>query len=295
MNSILVKEQNQFAHMTRFEVRPTVQLRSRIETADRRFGSSIGKNACLKSSAATRGTVSFARRRDYKLRLKLDCELHHRMSNLVSHGVIHLRRGEDPAEPRQPTQETRAGALARPARAVDGAVDNRPKRFRFRHFKVVDLHLGKIGVKLILAVAGNDAVVERLGIGEEFALIAIGRQIPCVEHNLDDLADPACLVSQGALLSSPESPNGGQQWRTCRKRQIPPLASLRDDQLQSLTVRRQRGTPRLGGSVRESLWRDRAIADFRHAYLLKSESKTLAHFSAYRKEKILFLFSGPRP
>src|SRR5580704_18812245 len=202
MNSILVKEQNQFAHMTRFEVRPTVQLRSRIETADHRFGLSIGKNAYLKSSAATRGTVSFARRREDKLRLKLDCELHHRMSNLVSYGVIHLRRGEDPAEPRQPTRETRAGALARPARTVDGAVDNRPKRFRFRHFKVVDLHLGKLGVKLILAVAGNDAVVERLGIGEEFALIAIGRQVPGIAHNLDDLADPAYLVSQGALLSS---------------------------------------------------------------------------------------------
>src|SRR5580704_7831615 len=226
MNPILVKEQNQFAHMTCFEVRPTVQLRSRIETADRRFGLSIGKNAYLKSSAATRRTVSFARR-EYKLRLKLDCELHHRISNLVSYGVIHLRRGRDPAEPRQPTQETRAGASARPARAVDGAVDNRPKRFRFRHFKVVDLHLGKIGVKLILAVAGNDAVVERLGIGEEFALIAIGRQIPCVEHNLDDLADPACLVSQGALLSSPENSNGGRQWRTCRSAKHPPLASLR--------------------------------------------------------------------
>ena len=53
--------------------------------------------------------------------------------------------------------------------------------------------------------------------------------------------------------------------------------------------------PRLGGSVRESLWRDRAIIDFRHAYLLKPESKTLAHFSAYRKERILFLFSEPRP
>jgi hypothetical protein len=139
MNSILVKEQNQFAHMTRFEVRPCVQLRSRIETADHRFGLSIGKNTYLKSSAATRGTVSFARWRKYKLRLKLDCELHHRMSNLVSFGVIHLRRGEDPSEPRQPSQETRAGALARPARAVDGAVDNRPERFRFRHFKVVDL------------------------------------------------------------------------------------------------------------------------------------------------------------
>ena len=82
----------------------------------------------------------------------------------MSYGVIHLRRGVDPAEPRQPTQETRAGALTRPAHAVDGAVDNRPERFRFRHFKVVDLDLGKIGVKLILAVAGNDAVVERLGI-----------------------------------------------------------------------------------------------------------------------------------
>ena len=83
MNSILVKEQNQFAHMTRFEVRRTVQLRSRIETADRGFGLSIGKNTYLKPSAAARGTISFARRRKYKLRLKLDCELHHRMSNLV--------------------------------------------------------------------------------------------------------------------------------------------------------------------------------------------------------------------
>jgi hypothetical protein len=46
---------------------------------------------------------------------------------------------------------------------------------------------------------------------------------------------------------------------------------------------------------RESLWQDRAIIDFRHAYLLKSESKTLAHFSAYRKKKILFLFSGLVP
>jgi hypothetical protein len=51
----------------------------------------------------------------------------------------------------------------------------------------------------------------------------------------------------------------------------------------------------LAVEFRESLWRDRAIIDFRHAYLLKSESKTLAHFSAYRKEKILFLFSEPRP
>jgi hypothetical protein len=174
MNSILVKEQNQFAHMTRFEVRPTVQLRSRIETADRRFGLSIGK----KSSAATRRTVSFARRREYKLRLKLDCELHHRISNLVSYGVIHLRRGEDPAKPRQPTQETRAGALALAPREFDGAFDNRPERIGPRHFKVVDLHLGKIGVKLILAVAGRDPVIERFGVGEEFALVAIGRQIP---------------------------------------------------------------------------------------------------------------------
>ena len=46
---------------------------------------------------------------------------------------------------------------------------------------------------------------------------------------------------------------------------------------------------------REGLWRDRAIIDFRHADLLKPESKTLAHFSAYRKKKILFLFSGLVP
>jgi hypothetical protein len=226
--------------------------------------------------------------------LKLDCELHHRISNLVSYGVIHLRRGEDPAEPRQPTQETRAGASARPARAVDGAVDNRPKRFRFRHFKVVDLHLGKIGVKLILAVAGNDAVVERLGIGEEFALIAIGRQIPCVEHNLDDLADPACLVSQDALLSSPENSNGGRQSRTCRNPKYPRWHHCAMINSNRLLYGAREARLALAVQFREGLWRDRAIIDFRHADLLKPESKTLAHFSAYRKETILFLFSEPR-
>jgi hypothetical protein len=59
---------------------------------------------------------------------------------------------------------------------------------------VFDLHFGKIGVKIILAVAGPDPVIEGFGLGEELALVAIGRQIPRVEHDLDDLANPACFV-----------------------------------------------------------------------------------------------------
>jgi hypothetical protein len=59
---------------------------------------------------------------------------------------------------------------------------------------VVDLHLGKIGVKLILAVAGRNPVIERFSVGEELALVSIGRQIPGVLHHLNDLADPACFV-----------------------------------------------------------------------------------------------------
>src|SRR5271163_2890562 len=90
--------------------------------------------------------------------------------------------------------EKRAGALVRPACEFDGAIDNRPERVGLRHFEVVDLHLGKIGVELFLAVARCDPVVKRLGVSEELALVAIGWQVPGVEHDLNDLADPACLV-----------------------------------------------------------------------------------------------------
>src|SRR3984885_12670036 len=76
----------------------------------------------------------------------------------------------------------------------NGAIDNRPEVVRVRHFEAVDLDLGKIGVELPLAVAGRDPVVERLGIGEQLALVAIGRQVPSVAHHLDDLADPAHFV-----------------------------------------------------------------------------------------------------
>src|ERR1700677_3964721 len=90
--------------------------------------------------------------------------------------------------------KTRGGVLVRPACEFDGAIDNRAERIGLRHFEVVDLHLGKIGVERFLAVARCDPVVKRLSVSEEFALVAIGWQVPGVEHDLDDLADPACLV-----------------------------------------------------------------------------------------------------
>src|ERR1700728_2901336 len=115
-------------------------------------------------------------------------------------GVIHMpRSGPSRWSPGSPRKK-RAGALVRPACEFDGAIDNRAERIGLRHFEVVDLHLGKIGVELFLAVARCDPVVKRLSVSEEFALVAIGWQVPGVEHDLDDLADPACLVGHRLAL-----------------------------------------------------------------------------------------------
>src|SRR6476661_6172121 len=90
---------------------------------------------------------------------------------------------------------SRLRALSSQVRELNGAIRNRLERVRFRQFEVVDLHLGKISVELILAVASYDPVVKRFGVGKELALVAIGRKVPGVEHNLDDLAYPVRLVS----------------------------------------------------------------------------------------------------
>src|SRR5271166_687808 len=66
---------------------------------------------------------------------------------------------------------------------TDRTIDDLPARVGCRHVQFVDFHLGEEAVKRVLVVARLDPVEQHLGIGEEFALVAVGGQVPKIPHD----------------------------------------------------------------------------------------------------------------
>ena len=77
----------------------------------------------------------------------------------------------------------------------DRAVDNSFESVGRRHVQVLDLNVTKIGIERVLALAGLNPVEQDLGVSEQFALVAVGGQIPEAFHDVDDAADCGCLVA----------------------------------------------------------------------------------------------------
>jgi hypothetical protein len=67
----------------------------------------------------------------------------------------------------------------------DRPVDDLSEGFRPRHFQFVALYVGKVQVKRFLALAGLNPIEKYLGVSEEFAVVAVGGQIPTASHGGD--------------------------------------------------------------------------------------------------------------
>ena len=91
------------------------------------------------------------------------------------------------------------------------AVDDRPRGAGRRHFQIAGLNAVEIRVKRALALAADDLVVERLGIGEQFPLVAIGRQVEGVSssHRGSRRSGSSCRLSENdtqAIANTQSSP-----------------------------------------------------------------------------------------
>src|SRR5208282_4994414 len=82
----------------------------------------------------------------------------------------------------------------------DRAVDDLLIGVGFRHLEIVCLNAGEIGAKRLPAVAGLDPIDQRLRVSEQFAVVAVGGQVPTASHDGQYSADQACSVGHGFRL-----------------------------------------------------------------------------------------------